>query len=105
LQFLLGLRFMCLIEHRRSQIDTYGVQDNTRKRARQQPRSASNIERRIFRAGFRHLDDPVQRLLIADGLRLRERNCLARELVEDAGAVVHGEDFKFEILNFKFQLE
>src|SRR5215469_8945945 len=94
LQSLLGLRFPCLLEHRRSQIDTYRVPDNTRKRASQQPGSAGNIERRIFGAAFRHLDDPVQRFLIADCLRLRERNCLARELVEDAGAVVHERNVK-----------
>src|SRR5262249_42607069 len=104
LQSLFRLRLPCLVEHGWSQVDAYGMAHDAGESAGQQARAAGDIERRVRWARFCQLHDPIQRFLVANGLGLGKRNCLAGELIEDAGSVVHDLDFKFEISNFKFQI-
>src|SRR5215472_18468620 len=85
-QSLFGLGFSCLLEHGWCQIDAHRMADGTGEGACQQTRSASDVERSIFRTRLGHLHDPVQCLLIADGSSFGEGDCLTRELIEDAGA-------------------
>src|SRR5260370_8019340 len=89
-QTLFGLSFESLVQHGGVKMNAQGMPDDPGKRASQQTRSTGNIKRSVFWPGFRDLDDPIQCFWVADGLRLRERYRLARELVEDAVAMIHG---------------
>jgi hypothetical protein len=80
---LLLLRSPGLLEHGRSQIDAGGMPHHAGERASQQPRPAGHIQQGILGAGFGHLHDAVEGLLIADGRSARKRRRLARELIPD----------------------
>src|SRR5579864_4747825 len=80
-QPLFGLCFARLIKHRRSQIDAHCVPHHSRESTGQQPRSASHVQRCVVWTGLSQLHDPLQRLLIADGLSLGKGNSLASELL------------------------
>src|SRR5262249_22769276 len=75
------------LQHRVRDVDPGRVPHDTGERAHDQPRSAGDVQHGVLGARPARLDEQLERGLVADPGRRRERHGLARELIDDPVAV------------------